>query len=212
MLLQNKVGWLSKIRVFEGFWVEKWQLTVGCDGHNISAQSEDAGEVGWGGGCRVRDPSTTQASFESWLKILIAGAHLHFPTVQEQSSELRWQKLGKLAAHFNSILAVSVHYISIPCKKWSVFRRGEDHLPLNDHSNSIPWPEGKMWFEGSWTEKKIRSLPSPLIFVSTYLKIGMFVNIHNQNKLLLQIYIHYYILSYTSNQCLPVAICPGLGQ
>lgn len=149
-----------------------------------------------GGGCRVRDPSTTQASFESWLKILIAGAHLHFPTVQEQSSELRWQKLGKLAAHFNGILAVSVHYISIPCKKWSVFRRGEDHLPLNDHSNSIPWPEGKMWFEGSWTEKKIRSLPSPLIFVSTYLKIGMFVNIHNQNKLLLQIYILLYIKLY----------------
>lgn len=60
---------------------------IGCDGHNISAQSEAAGQVGWGGGGRVCDPSTRQASFESWLEILIAdlrGAHLHFPTVQEQ--------------------------------------------------------------------------------------------------------------------------------
>lgn len=167
---------------------------------------------GWGGAEFVILP--LQASFESWLKILIAdqrGAHLHFPTVQEQWCELRWQKLGKLAAHFNSILAVSVHFISIPWKKWSVFRRGEDHLPLNDHSNSIRWTEGKMWFEGSWTEKKT-GLCSRLssLFPHTWKSACLWIyttKIRYYYK-----FIYYYILSYTSNQCLPVAICPGLGQ
>lgn len=57
---------------------------VGCDGdkRNLKLQDKGGGE-----GCSVRDNSTAQASFESWLKILIAdlrGAHLHFSTVQKQ--------------------------------------------------------------------------------------------------------------------------------